>query len=73
MEACGLPFVILGEVTSATFWVMALGAFVLLVFSTIVPLASRYKRCPSDQILVVYGKTTAGAAAKPIHGGDSTH
>ncbi len=29
---------------------------------------SRYKRCPSDKILVIYGKTGAGSA-KCIHGG----
>lgn len=30
--------------------------------------ASRYKRCPSDKILVIYGKTGAGSA-RCIHGG----
>lgn len=33
-------------------------------------LTSRYKRCPSDKILVVYGKT-GGSSAKCIHGGGS--
>ncbi|MDH6355263.1 flotillin [Dysgonomonas sp. PH5-45] len=31
-------------------------------------LSSRYKRCPSDKILVVYGKT-GGASARCVHGG----
>ncbi len=31
--------------------------------------ASRYKRCPSDQILVVYGRVGKGQSAKCIHGG----
>lgn len=31
--------------------------------------ARRYKRCPSDKILVVYGRTGSGQSAKPIHGG----
>lgn len=31
----------------------------------------RYKRCPSDRILVVYGKTGGGKSAKCIHGGAS--
>jgi len=31
--------------------------------------ASRYKRCPSDQILVVYGKVGEGQSARCIHGG----
>lgn len=34
----------------------------------IAALTSRYKRCPSDKILVVYGKT-GGSSAKCIHGG----
>lgn len=42
--------------------------FVLVVFVTIAALVSRYKRCPSDKILVVYGKT-GGTSAKCIHGG----
>lgn len=40
-----------------------------VVFSvTILALVSRYKRCPSDKILVVYGRT-GGTSAKCIHGG----
>ena len=31
--------------------------------------ASRYKRCPSDMILVVYGKVGEGQSARCIHGG----
>lgn len=38
------------------------------VVALIAALAARYKRCPSDKILVVYGKT-GGASAKTIHGG----
>ena len=40
----------------------------IVVFVTIAALVSRYKRCPSDKILVVYGKT-GGTSAKCIHGG----
>lgn len=40
--------------------------FVVVMFFT---LTRRYKRCPSDRILVVYGKTTKGVSAKCIHGG----
>ena len=42
---------------------------VLVVFFTIVFLATRYKRCPSDKILVVYGKVGKGQSALCIHGG----
>ena len=44
------------------------------LFTTIIALLSRYKKCPSDRILVIYGKTGAGKngdypSAKCIHGG----
>lgn len=48
--------------------------FVVLIFMTFMALLSRYKKCPSDRILVVYGKVGKGASganksAKCIHGG----
>ena len=30
---------------------------------------SRYQKCPSDRILVIYGKTGAGQSSKCLHGG----
>jgi len=45
------------------------GIFILL--TTVMFLATRYKRCPSDKILVVYGKVGAGQSARCIHGGGS--
>lgn len=41
---------------------------VVVLIVTALAMISRYKRCPSDKILVVYGKT-GGASAKCIHGG----
>ncbi|MDL2309373.1 flotillin family protein [Bacteroidales bacterium OttesenSCG-928-B11] len=41
---------------------------VVVTFILIAALVSRYKRCPSDKILVVYGKT-GGASAKCVQGG----
>jgi flotillin len=48
--------------------------FVVIIFITVLALFSRYKRCPSDKILVVYGKTGktqsgTSRSAKTIHGG----
>ena len=40
----------------------------VVLFVTISSLVARYKRCPSDKILVIYGKT-GGSSAKCIHGG----
>jgi flotillin len=58
-------------VSGATlFWLIVLGGFVALVFfSTIILLKSNYKRCASNQVLVIFGKTTRGEAAKTVHGG----
>ncbi len=41
---------------------------VVVVFATFAAVIRRYRRCPSDKILVVYGKT-GGGSAKCIHGG----
>ena len=50
-------------------WLIVVAALAFLLLSTITFLASRYKRCPSDMILVIYGKVGAGQSAKCIHGG----
>ena len=42
--------------------------FLLVIFGTLAAFAMRYKRCPSDKILVIYGKTT-GRSPRCIHGG----
>lgn len=44
-------------------------AAVLAVIIIFVAFIKRYKRCPSDRILVVYGKVGGGQSAKCIHGG----
>jgi flotillin len=49
--------------------VIGIGIAILFVFILIVTLIKRYKRCPSDRILVVYGKVGGGQSAKCIHGG----
>jgi len=45
---------------------------VIFLFVLFVSLLARYKRCPSDRIMVVYGKVSkdeSGRSAKCIHGG----
>jgi flotillin len=42
---------------------------VVLGFSMLLLLITRYKRCPSNKILVVYGKVGGGQASKCLHGG----
>jgi flotillin len=50
-------------------WTYVIIAFVVLLTTTILFLASRYKRCASDQILVVYGRVGANLSSRCIHGG----
>lgn len=48
---------------------IAAAAVVLFLLGTAIAFASRYKRCPSDRLLVVYGKVKDGKSANCYHGG----
>ncbi len=51
-------------------WLVGLAAGVAVVFaSSALMLFQRYKRCPSNRILVIYGKVGGGNTARCIHGG----
>ena len=54
------------EGIGSTMTILFVALFVIL---TLFILIKRYKRCPSDRILVVYGKVGGGQSAKCIHGG----
>jgi flotillin len=54
---------------STTFTLFAVVAFVILIFFSIIYLTSRYKRCPSDKILVIYGRVEGGRSSQTMHGG----
>ncbi len=49
--------------------IVLIGIAALILFGTFVFFASRYKRCPSDRILVVYGKVSGQKSARCYHGG----
>lgn len=54
------------------FVILGIVAGVLFLFVLFFSLIKRYKRCPSDRIMVVYGKVnkdSSGRSAKCIHGG----
>ncbi len=56
------------------YFVVLVSLAVLFLFIIIVAMLKRYKRCPSDRILVIYGKVGKGIesesrSAKCIHGG----
>jgi len=63
------PIDILAATALENWWVWVTVAAVVLVFSFVVWLASRYKRCPSDRILVKYGRVGRNQSALCIHGG----
>jgi flotillin len=54
---------------SSSSGLIGIGIAILFIFILLVTLIKRYKRCPSDRILVVYGKVSGGESAKCIHGG----
>ena len=55
------------------YWLYVVIAVVLLAFGLMISLLRRYKKCPSDKVLVVYGMVGGekGRSAKCIHGGAS--
>lgn len=59
---------------SSTFVIVLIVVIVFVFFGTLMAILSRYRKCPSDKILVIYGKVGQGSdgiarSAKCIHGG----
>jgi len=56
-----------------TFGLILITLIVIIIFTTVAALFARYKKCPSDKILVVYGKVAKvdgqHQSSKCIHGG----
>ena len=48
---------------------MLIAALLVILFILVITFISRYKKCPPDQIMVVYGKTGKQRASRCIHGG----
>ena len=52
------------------FWAGAIVvAIAMIAFMFILLLARQYKRCPSNKVLVIYGRTGQGKASTTVHGG----
>ncbi len=51
------------------FIVILIISLIIVGLGTIFFWIQRYKRCPSDKILVVYGKTQGGRSSRCVHGG----
>jgi len=54
--------------------IMVLTVIAVLIFTTVAVLLSRYRKCPSDKIMVIYGKVGTNSdgtqrSARCIHGG----
>ena len=54
---------------NSALWLLVGGAGVLLLLFFFIYLATRYRRCPSNRILVVYGTIAGKRASKCLHGG----
>jgi flotillin len=59
------------EPGGAQYWgTVAVALIALMFFSFVILLTRRYKRCPSNRVLVIFGKAgRGGEAAQCIHGG----
>src|SRR5580692_10476885 len=55
--------------TDTQWWLLIPAALALVAFSFLMMLVKRYKRCRSDQVLVIFGKVGGGNTSKCIHGG----
>ena len=44
-------------------------SIVVIALGMVIFFFSRYQKCPSDRILVIYGKTKGGTSSKCLHGG----
>ncbi|MGY8769176.1 MAG: flotillin family protein [Pirellulales bacterium] len=66
-----MPPLLLGSLTEEPwFWIaVTIIAAVMVIFVFILLLAKQYKRCPSNRVLVIYGRTGKGHASRTIHGG----
>jgi len=53
---------------AAFFIILAFAGLLVLLVPTIF-VASRYRRCPSNRILVIYGRVGSGRASRCLHGG----
>jgi flotillin len=49
--------------------VMLVVVIALVLIAVMIFVSARYKRCPSNRVLVVYGKIGGGQAARTVHGG----
>jgi flotillin len=49
--------------------ILSVIVFIILMFLAVLFMISRYKRCPSDKVLVISGRVGKGMSSKCMHGG----
>ena len=64
-----LPAVLQADMDGATITLLMIVVGFLILAGFLLILVRRYKRCPSNKVLVIYGKTRAGRSSKTLHGG----
>ena len=57
------------QIAEANFVLILTITLVVVILVQLIFFFSRYKKCPSDKILVISGKTGRGQSAKCMHGG----
>ncbi|MEZ5977294.1 MAG: SPFH domain-containing protein [Planctomycetota bacterium] len=62
-------FAMLAQIDSGALWVVLPVALVVIAVGLILTVVTRYKRCPSNRILVIYGRTGKGRSSRTLHGG----
>ena len=65
----GIVALLQGEGANPMVWLGTVGAIVLLFLFFVAFVVKQYKRCPSNQILVLYGKVGTNRASQCLHGG----
>ncbi len=71
MNVLGLfaPLQLTGGDADPVIWLGLIGVVVLLLLFAVALIVRQYKRCPSNKILVIYGKVGSNRAAQCLHGG----
>lgn len=67
-----MELLVMGQLTlgmEPQWWLGLIGAGLLVGLFILAFVSMRYKRCPSNRVLVVFGRVGGGRASKCIHGG----
>lgn len=71
MNIIAMPAPMLAQTgtSGALVWLLVVGAVLLVGLFLLAFIATRYKRCPSNRILVIYGNTGGKRSSRCVHGG----